>query len=102
MQTTQALHRAVDQAQHSIYGVLAKARFWQRFAGARFFANKTVVLSPVIFAGSASCLFCRLCDNVFESLPDIHAARSLPYQGLLLGNLQYGATLFLKILFGYI
>jgi Fic family protein len=33
MQTTQALHRAVDQAQHSIDGVLAKARFWQRFAG---------------------------------------------------------------------
>jgi len=49
MQTTQALHRAVDQAQHSIYGVLAKARFWQRFAGARFFANKTVVC-PQLFA----------------------------------------------------
>lgn len=28
-----ALHRAVDQAQHTLDAVLAKARFWQRFAG---------------------------------------------------------------------
>ncbi len=28
-----ALHRAVDQAQHSVDAVLAKARFWQRFTG---------------------------------------------------------------------
>jgi len=28
-----ALHRAVDQAQHSLNAVLAKARFWRRFAG---------------------------------------------------------------------
>lgn len=28
-----ALHRAVDQAQHALDAVLAKARFWQRFAG---------------------------------------------------------------------
>jgi Fic family protein len=27
------LHRAVDQAQHTLDAVLAKARFWQRFAG---------------------------------------------------------------------
>lgn len=27
------LHRAVDQAQHALNAVLAKARFWQRFAG---------------------------------------------------------------------
>jgi Fic family protein len=27
------LHRAVDQAQHALDAVLAKARFWQRFAG---------------------------------------------------------------------
>ncbi len=29
----EALHRAVDQAQHTLDAVLAKARFWQRFAG---------------------------------------------------------------------
>ena len=28
-----ALHRAVDQAQHTLDAVLARARFWQRFAG---------------------------------------------------------------------
>ena len=28
-----ALHRAVDQSQHTLDAVLAKARFWQRFAG---------------------------------------------------------------------
>lgn len=28
-----ALHRAVNQAQHTVDAVLAKARFWQRFAG---------------------------------------------------------------------
>jgi len=28
-----ALHRAVDQAQHTLDAVLTKARFWQRFAG---------------------------------------------------------------------
>jgi Fic family protein len=28
-----ALHRSVDQAQHTLDAVLAKARFWQRFAG---------------------------------------------------------------------
>ncbi|MEW5992799.1 MAG: Fic family protein [Pseudomonadota bacterium] len=28
-----ALHRTVDQAQHTLDAVLAKARFWQRFAG---------------------------------------------------------------------
>lgn len=28
-----ALHHAVDQAQHTLDAVLAKARFWQRFAG---------------------------------------------------------------------
>ncbi len=28
-----ALRRAVDQAQHTVDGVLAKARFWRRFAG---------------------------------------------------------------------
>src|SRR5574337_137524 len=28
-----ALHRALDQAQHTLDAVLAKARFWQRFAG---------------------------------------------------------------------
>lgn len=28
-----ALHRAVDEAQHTLDAVLAKARFWQRFAG---------------------------------------------------------------------
>jgi Fic family protein len=28
-----ALHRAVDQAQHTLDAVLAKARFWQRFSG---------------------------------------------------------------------
>jgi Fic family protein len=28
-----ALHRAVDQAQHTLNAVLAKARFWQRLAG---------------------------------------------------------------------
>lgn len=27
------LHRAVDQAQHTLDAVMAKARFWQRFAG---------------------------------------------------------------------
>lgn len=27
-----ALHRAVDQAQHTLDAVLAKARFWQRWA----------------------------------------------------------------------
>ncbi|HEX7636221.1 MAG TPA: Fic family protein [Noviherbaspirillum sp.] len=27
------LHRAIDQAQHALNAVLAKARFWQRFAG---------------------------------------------------------------------
>jgi len=27
------LHRAIDQAQHTLDAVLAKARFWQRFAG---------------------------------------------------------------------
>jgi len=27
------LHRAVDQAQHTLDAVLAKVRFWQRFAG---------------------------------------------------------------------
>ncbi len=27
------LHRSVDQAQHTLDAVLAKARFWQRFAG---------------------------------------------------------------------
>ncbi|MBI5781870.1 MAG: Fic family protein [Rhodocyclales bacterium] len=29
----EVLHRAVDQAQHTLDAVLAKARFWQRFAG---------------------------------------------------------------------
>lgn len=28
-----ALHRAVDQAQHTLDALLAKARFWQRFSG---------------------------------------------------------------------
>jgi Fic family protein len=40
-----ALHRAVDQAQHTLDAVLAKARFWQRFAGTPMNARQVKLLN---------------------------------------------------------
>jgi Fic family protein len=40
-----ALHHAVDQAQHTLDAVLAKARFWQRFAGTPMNARQVKLLN---------------------------------------------------------
>lgn len=47
------LHRAVDQAQHTLDAVLIKARFWQRFAGTPLNARQVKLLNRLLdgFAG---------------------------------------------------
>ncbi len=42
------LHRAVDQAQHTLDAVLAKARFWQRFAGTPMNARQVKLLNRLL------------------------------------------------------
>ena len=42
------LHRAVDQAQHTLDAVLTKARFWQRFAGAPINARQIKLLHRLL------------------------------------------------------
>ena len=42
------LHRAVDQAQHTLDAVLTKARFWQRFAGAPINARQIKLLNRLL------------------------------------------------------
>jgi len=42
------LHRAVDQAQHTLDAVLTKARFWQRFAGAPISARQIKLLNRLL------------------------------------------------------
>jgi len=43
-----ALHRAVDQAQHTLDAVLAKTRFWQRFAGTPMNARQVKLLNRLL------------------------------------------------------
>jgi len=43
-----ALHRAVDQAQHSLDTILAKARFWQRLAGTPLNARQVKLLNRLL------------------------------------------------------
>jgi len=43
-----ALHRAVDQAQHTLDAVLAKARFWQRFAGTPLNARQAKLVNRLL------------------------------------------------------
>ncbi|WP_127478464.1 Fic family protein [Sulfurivermis fontis] len=43
-----ALHRAVDQAQHPLDAVLTKARFWQRFAGTPMNARQVKLLNRLL------------------------------------------------------
>ena len=42
------LHRAVDQAQHTLDAVLAKARFWQRFAGTPMNSRQVRLLNRLL------------------------------------------------------
>lgn len=42
------LHRAVDQAGHTLDAVLAKARFWQRFAGTPMNARQVKLLNRLL------------------------------------------------------
>lgn len=42
------LHRAVDQAQHTLDAVLVKARFWQRFAGKPLNARQVKLLNRLL------------------------------------------------------
>jgi len=43
-----ALHRAVEQAQHMLDAVLVKARFWQRFAGTPMNARQTKLVNRLL------------------------------------------------------
>jgi len=43
-----ALHRAVDQAQHTLDAVLMKARFWQRFAGTPMNKRQTKLVNRLL------------------------------------------------------
>ncbi len=43
-----ALHRAIDQAQHTLDAVLAKARFWQRWATTPLNARQVKVLNRLL------------------------------------------------------
>lgn len=51
-----ALHRAVDQAQHTLDAVLAKARFWQRFAATPMNERQVKLLNRLLdgFEGKLS------------------------------------------------
>jgi Fic family protein len=42
------LHRAVDQAQHTLDAVLAKVRFWQRFTGTPMNERQVTLLNRVL------------------------------------------------------
>lgn len=44
----QTLHRAVDQAQHTLNAVLAKARFWQRWATTPLNARQVKLLNMLL------------------------------------------------------
>ena len=78
------LHRAVDQAQHTLDGVLVKARFWRRFAGTPM-SERQVKLINRLLDGFEGKLTSRKWAAIAKCSPDttLRDINELMAQGVL-------------------